>query len=131
MTEKYKSRQSSLQTIAMIILLIGSIGSLYFMFIAGSNQKSIILIGLFTSWVISPFVGLFFASRFTKVYTEKTHSWFYSTMIVLNIVSLIVYSGILATSQTKPAFNFLVVPFLSWLVILIIIFIAKRQNLIK
>lgn len=129
MIEKNKSEQSSLRTIALITLLVGTIGSLYFMFIAGSNQKSIILIVLFTTWVISPFVGLFLATRLTKKWTAKAHSWFYLAMFVLTVVSLTVYSGVLTTSQTKPAFNFLVVPLLSWMAILIVLFIAKKQNL--
>jgi hypothetical protein len=131
MTEKSKSKQSSLRTTALTTLLVGTIGSLYFMFIAGSNQKSIILFGLFTTWVISPFVGLFLATQLTKHWTEKTHSWFYSAMFVLTFVSLTVYSGVLTTSHTKPAFNFLVVPLLSWLVILTILFFAKKQNMKK
>ena len=31
------------------------------------------------------------------------------------------------TFKTPPAFKFLIIPFLSWLVILIILLIAKRQ----
>ncbi len=129
MIEKNKSGQSSLRTIALITLLVGAIGSLCYMFIAGSNQKSIILIVLFTTWVTSPFVGLLLATILTKKWTAKAHSWFYIAMLVLTVVSLTVYSGVLTTSQTKPAFNFLVVPLLSWMAILIVLFIAKKQNL--
>jgi len=99
------------------------------MFNAGSNQKSIILLGLFTAWVMSPFVGLFVVFRLTKRWTGKIHASFYSTVFLLTVVSLTIYSGVLTSLQTKPAFNFLVVPFLSWLVILTILFISKRQNL--
>jgi len=129
MTEKNKSKQSSLRITALTILLFGTIGSLYFMFKTGSNQKSIVLLGLFTTWVISPFVGLILAKGLAKHWTKNTNLWLFITMLVMTVVSLTVYSGLLTNSQTKPAVNFLVVPFLSWLVILIVLFIAKRRNL--
>jgi len=129
MTENNRTNLDLLQATALTTLLVGTIGSLYFMFNVGSNQKSIILLGLFTGWVTSPFVGLFVALRLTKRWTGKTSTWFYSTVFLLTVVSLAAYSGVLTPSQTKAAFNFLVVPFLSWLVILTILFISKRQNL--
>jgi hypothetical protein len=47
----------------MIVAIVGAIGSLYFMFKTGRNQKSILLIVLFTGWVLSPFAGLFLATK--------------------------------------------------------------------
>lgn len=123
------SRQYILRTTSLTTLLVGTIGSLYFMFNAGSNQKSIVLIGLFTAWVLSPFIGLVVANRLSKPMSAKIHTLIYWTILTLSVTSLIVYSGTLTPSQTKPAFNFLVVPFLSWLVILTIFFIVKRQHL--
>jgi phosphate/sulfate permease len=85
MTEKIKSKQSSLRTTALTTLLVGTIGSLYFMFKAGSNQKSIILLGLFTSWVISPFVGLILATGLAKHWTKNTNLWLYITMLGMTV----------------------------------------------
>jgi hypothetical protein len=129
MTENNTSNQNILRATALTTLFVGTIGSLYFMLKVGSNQKSIILVVLFTVWVMSPFVGLFVATLLNKLQSGIINSRYYLTMIVLSIVSLIAYSGILTPTQTKPAFTFLVVPFLSWLIILTIIFITKRQNL--
>jgi len=129
MTENNTSNQNILRATALTTLFVGTIGSLYFMLNVGSNQKSIILVGLFTVWVMSPFVGLFVATLLNKLQSGIINSRYYLTMIVLSIVSLIAYSGILTPTQTKPAFTFLVVPFLSWLIILTIIFITKSQNL--
>jgi hypothetical protein len=129
MTNNKTSRQNILRTTALTTLLVGTIGSLYFMFNAGSNQKSIVLIGLFTAWVLSPFIGLFVADRLSKHRSDKIHSLNYWTMLILSVASLTVYSGALTPSQTRPAFNFLVVPLLSWLTILAILFISKRQHL--
>jgi FtsH-binding integral membrane protein len=128
MIEKNKFNQNLLRTMALTILLVGSIGSLYFMFNAGSNQKSIVLLGLFTAWVLSPFVGLFVANRIFTHWAVTTRQLIYWLMVALTIVSLIAYSGALTPSNTKPAFIFLVIPFLSWLVILTALLVAKRLS---
>lgn len=119
-------RQKVFRTTALTISLVGTIGSLFFMFKVGNHQKSILLLGLFTAWVLSPFAGLFVVDRFSKQWSDKIHSLLYWTMIILSVISIAVYSGLLTPYKTKPAFNFLVIPFLSWLVILSILFIARQ-----
>ena len=123
-----KSRQNLLQTTALTALLVGSIGSLYFMFKAGSNQKSIILIGLFTTWVLSPFVGLFIANKITSIWSVITAQLLYWAMLGLSIISIIAYSGLVRIPGTKPAFIFLVFPFVSWLAILSFFLIARQHK---
>jgi hypothetical protein len=127
MTDHNTSRQNLLQTVALTALFVGAIGSLYFMFKAGSNQKSIILIGLFTVWVLSPFVGLFIATKVTSIWTAITRQLLYWLMLGLTIISLIAYSGLVTIADTKPAFVFLALPFVAWLVILTI-FLLTRQH---
>jgi len=115
-----------LRTVALILLVVGAVGSLYFMFNASRNQKSILLITLFSGWILSPFVGLFLAEKFSKRWTVDVHAFFYWLMIILTIVSLVGYSGALNTPQTKNAFVFLIIPLISWLLIIISILIARR-----
>ena len=129
MTTTATSRQNILRTTSLTTLLVGTIGSLYFMFTAGSHQKSIVLLVLFTAWVLSPFLGLFVVNRLSKPLSAKIHTLIYWTTVLVSVASLTIYSGALPSSQTKPAFNFLVVPFLSWLVLLTLFFIVKRQHL--
>lgn len=128
MTDNNSSRQNLLQTMALTALLAGAIGSLYFMFKAGSNQKSIILIGLFTVWVLSPFVGLFIANKVTSIWTVITRQLLHWLLPGLTIVSLIAYSGLVTIPNTKPAFIFLAFPFGSWLVILAIFLFARQHK---
>jgi hypothetical protein len=115
-----------LRIMALIAMLVGAIGSLGFMFYAGRNQNSVILIALFTTWVLSPFVGLLIADKISKRWTVNTSVTLYWLMIVLSLGSLIIYSGALIPLGTKPAFKFLVVPFISWLLILTVIPIVSR-----
>jgi hypothetical protein len=115
-----------LRTMALIVMLLGAIGSLGFMFYAGRNQNSVILIALFTTWVLSPFGGLLIADKISKRWTVNTSVTLYWLMIVLSLGSLIIYSGALIPLGRKPAFKFLVVPFISWLLILTVIPIVSR-----
>jgi len=117
-----------LRTIALVLILVGAIGSLGFMFNAGRNQKSVILIILFTTWVLSPYVGLLIANKISKGWTVYTRLTLYWLMIVLTFGSLISYSGAFSSYGTKPAFKFLVVPLISWLLIVIAIPIINRLS---
>jgi hypothetical protein len=128
MTVKNKTNQNLTRTVAMILLAIGAIGALFFMFKAGSNQKSIILTGVFTVWVLSPFVGLFIANHVTSIWTVITRQLLYWLMTGLSIVSLIAYSGLVTPPYKKPAFIYLAFPFVSWLVILSIFLIARKLS---
>jgi len=114
-----------LRVAALLAVLVGAVGSLGLMFNAGRNQKSVILMALFTIWVLSPFVGIFVADKFSNRWTALTRVSFYCLILVLTIVSLAAYSGAFSSPETKNAFMFLVVPFVSWLFIAAIILIAE------
>ena len=128
MVDKKTSYLNLLQTVAMGIAIVGAIGSLYFMFKAGRNQKSILLIALFTAWVLSPFAGLFLATRTSNRWIIPARAGIYWLMIILAIGSLVVYSGVLIPSGMKGAFIFLVAPFISWVVIVMLISICYNKN---
>jgi hypothetical protein len=103
------------------VLLLGAAGSLILMFNAGRNQKSVILIVLFTGWVLSPFIALLIADVISKRWLIKTRVTLYFLTLFITLVSLLSYSEVLNAPGTKPAFKFLIVPVISWVLILIII----------
>ena len=115
-----------MRTVALTIMVAGAAASLYFMFKAGHNQKSILLIILFAAWVLSPFITLFFADKIFNRRTISVRSSLYWLMIVLTIVSLVAYSGVLIPPGTKPAFVFLVVPLFSWFIIVTVFLVAGK-----
>jgi hypothetical protein len=117
-----------LRIIALIVIVPGVIGSLCFMFNAGRNQKSIILISLFTAWVLSPFVGLLIANKISIKWEHVTRVALYWLMLILTFGSLVSYSGALSPFGTKAAFKFLVVPLISWLLILSVLPIVSRMS---
>ncbi len=126
MKEKKTSNQNALRTTALIVALVGAVGSLYFMFRAGREQKSIILLGLFTAWVLSPYIGLFISNKISNRWKVPARRLLYWLIIVLTISSLVAYSGAFNTPETKNAFIFLIFPMISWFLIVTVFFIARK-----
>lgn len=120
------SNQSVLRRIALTITVLGAAGSLVFMFHAGRSQKSVILIALFTVWVLSPFIGLFIVNKISTRWPANLRVLYCWFMIILTIGSLFAYTGKLMGQNTKAAFIFLVAPLASWLLIVIFFLIARR-----
>ena len=111
---------------ALIVVLVGAAGSLGLMFNAGRNQKSILLIALFTIWVLSPFIALLVANVISKHWSILTRVTIYFLMLFITLGSLISYSGALSPPGTKPAFKFLIVPLISWLLLVTVIPITRK-----
>jgi hypothetical protein len=110
---------------ALIAVLAGAVGSFGLMLYAGRRQRSLILIGLFTVWELSPFVALVCAHVVSKHWPVLARATLYSVMLVLTLGSLAIYGDVaLGPPRPKPAFVFLVVPLASWLLIVIILPIA-------
>jgi hypothetical protein len=128
MSDRKPGRLDLLQTVAMTLAFAGAIASLYFMFKAGRNQRSFLIIAFFTAWVLSPYAGLFLAAKTSNRRFVPIRALIYWLMIILAIGSVVAYSGILTPSGTKGAFIFLVAPFISWIVIAILILIGGRHT---
>jgi hypothetical protein len=110
------------------MILIGSVGSIGFTLRAGGNNRSILLVALFVIWVFSPFIALLVGNIASKRWTDSARVVFFVLVIILTFGALASYSGILALPGTKPAFRFLVTPLISWLLIIIVIFLSRRGN---
>lgn len=125
------------RTAIFIVLLFGVIGSLYFVINAGRNSNAILLQGLFVVWVVSPFVGFLNANLISKQWTLLSRKAIYGLTVIITIGSLVFYSGASSTPQTKNAFVFLIVPLLSWLLLIIAILTTRKllsktnDNLLK
>ncbi|MFL6446203.1 MAG: hypothetical protein ACJ746_00645 [Bryobacteraceae bacterium] len=110
---------------ATIGLAIGAVTSIALMLHAGRHQRSIVLILLFSAWVVSPFLGLLCADLISK-------RWLPSARIMLNALTLAVVficPGIYAAvafgyTTLKMGFVFLVVPFACWILIALLVAVA-------
>lgn len=116
-----------LRTIAITLLVIGAIGSLGFMFYTGRNNDSVVLMTLFTGWVLLPYIGIGVAAAKSKRWSVPENV-IYSLMIIISVVSLVCYSGVISPAGTKPAFMFLVVPGVSWMLMAIVFPLARRRS---
>ena len=115
---------SFLKTIATIVVILGAVGSLAFLLNEG-RRTPIFLLVLFVGWVLSPFVGLMIANKIFKKRSLTARVIFNYVMLILPLISVAFYSGTLTSTQTKPAAIFLMVPLISWLIIVTFILIAK------
>ena len=110
-----------LRLLALTAGLAGALGSLGLMLYTGRNNDSVLLVLLFVAWVLSPFIALFVANLVSMRWPAFTRVILYCLIIFLTVGSLVSYSGALRPPGTKPAFVFLVVPLLSWIIIAIVI----------
>jgi hypothetical protein len=114
--------------IARMVVLIGAAGSLHLMFNASRNQKSVFLIVCFAVWVLSPFVALIIATVISKPWPIHLMTLFL-LILFISIGSLVSYGDALPLFQLKPnAFKFLIVPLISWLLILIVIRMDRKKK---
>lgn len=116
-----------LRKTALIVMITGAAGSLGLVLYTGRNNHSVFLVMLFVVWVLSPFAALLMASVLSKPWFVHTRKAIYVLMLILAIGALIIYSGALSPPGTKPAFVFLVVPLISWLLMAIVIPIAAAR----
>lgn len=116
-----------LQTMAVTVLLVGAVGSVGLVLKAGRHTPVLLLV-LFVGWVLSPFMALLVANRFSKRWPVSTRVAIYCLMLVVTLASLVGYSGAFNLPGTKPAFIFLVVPLISWLLMVTIIPVTRRLS---
>lgn len=114
-----------LHTAALIAVLGGAVGSVGFTLRAGQRNPSRLLIVLFVIWVLSPFATLVFLNFISKDWSVMTRATVYSVMLVLSLASLAIYGRVaLGPPRAKTAFVFVVVPPLSWLLMVLGVSVA-------
>lgn len=112
---------SLLRIVALTAGLAGAVGSFSFVLHTGRNNDSVLLVLLFVAWVLSPFIALFVANLVSMRWPAFTRVILYCLIIFLTVGSLVFYSGALRPVGTKPAFVFLAVPLMSWILIAIVL----------
>ena len=118
-----------LRGVALVAVLVGAVGSLGFMLYVGRRQSSLVLIGLFTVWVLSPFAALAYAHMLAKRWPDLAQARLYGMMLFLTLVSLSIYGYVaLGPPRPQPAFFFLVVPLASWLLIAMAAIISRKLS---
>ena len=109
-------RLKALRVISLSMSIIGIMGSLVLMIHSGRHNQSVLLILLFTGWVSSPFLALYI-SYFSNFWPDSRRVLLYVVMIIIAIGSLIVYSGAFGIRGPHPAFVYMIIPLISWVLI--------------
>lgn len=90
---------------------------------AGRHNPSLVLLALFTGWVLSPFIGLVAARRWSLIPRPALNT----AMMFVASASVVIYGYVsLGPPRNKIAAVFLMVPLASWALIGIAIAIGKR-----
>jgi hypothetical protein len=100
-----------------VALLAGAAGSIALMMHAAAHQQSIVLILLFTGWVLSPFLGLAMVNMRARRWQPATQSALFGVMISVAFISLSIYALQAKFPEMKAGFIYLVVPAGCWVLI--------------
>lgn len=106
-----------LRVAALIALAVGAVGSVALMLRTSPNMPPllVVLIGL---WVVSPFVLLALGDRLAKRWPRLSRATIHVLALVLTLGSLAIYQAVaFGPPRPKPAFFFVLIPPISWLVI--------------
>jgi len=118
-----------LRTTALISVWAGAGGSFGLMLYAGRNNDYLVLMILFTVWVLAPFIALIFANLAYKRWSVLARTALYRVMLVIALGSLAIYiEDALGPQGARGAFVFVAVPLGSLLLIAIVFAIAALMS---
>ena len=106
------------RSLALGIGTAGALGSLAFSLQAGRNNGSWMLDLLFSAWVLSPFFILIISCMLSRRWLSRARISLYIFTMGISVVSLLFYGRLLSFSEARPAYVFLVIPFISWIIVL-------------
>jgi len=103
-----------LRVAARFALVIGALGSLALMLLAGRSTPRLLLVG-FVGWILSPFVLLAWAERASQRWSALTRTTLAVVTIAIAVSSLVIYAIVVARSAGSPRGPaFVAVPPASW-----------------
>jgi hypothetical protein len=121
-----------LRTVALIALVAGAGASVGLTLWAGHRNPSRLLKLLFAIWVLVPFMVLLLAYLISKRWSLIKQATLYCVTLILTLSSLAFYGDVVWRPRPQPAFVFLVTPFVSLLlmtmVLLIAVLISRRRS---
>ena len=106
-----------LRAVARIAAATGPVGSAGMTLWAGRRSPRLLLV-LFVVWVLSPFVALGWAHVASKHWSVLARTTLYCVTLAIALGSLAIYGYVVLPLAGSPrAFAFLVVPFVSWVLL--------------
>jgi hypothetical protein len=122
-------RNTGLRAAALVGMLIGAAGSLIFLFHAAGQGVSFTLISVMAIWVLAPFAALELARRIARRSTPSSTA-IDVLVLFLAVASLAAYAVNIGRplNATKAAFPFVIVPLISWLLIVATLVLARAKK---
>lgn len=113
-----------LRTTALVALLAGAVGSVGLTLRAGRHSPRVLLV-LFTTWVLIPFVALLWTSVVSRGWSILTQTSLSIVTLAVTVGSFTIYGLVVARAARKnPTPTFVVVPLASCLLIGVVISVA-------
>lgn len=110
-----------MKNLEAVIIALGGVVSLVFMYLVGRHQRSVVLMALFTIWVGSPFAAF--------LYGHSKRAAFAWLGLIVSLVSTAIYGAVaLGPPLAQPAKFFLLVPLVSWAVIGISMLVLRKHD---
>jgi hypothetical protein len=107
----------TLRGLSCALLTIAAAASLMFMFHFGGRNPSIVLVTLFAGWVASPFVGACVLILSSRRWSNTGGVVVAVAALVMAAAALMFYGGAIPLRGFPPAFRYLAVPFVSWVLL--------------
>lgn len=116
-----------LRTLALVAAGAGGLGSVALLLQMGRRNSSLLLlVFLFSIWVLSPFLGLIFAIVRSKRWTETIRTTLYFVTIGVAVASILIYTRVIDLKPASSAntFLFVTVPPATWVFIVAVLSVA-------
>ena len=116
-----RTRGSALDLTVTLATIIGAVGGLVSMLIVGHGQQSVLLLVMFATWVLSPFVALALVHARAKAWPSPSRTMVQYVAILISLGALARYAYVIVRPlRSQPASTFLIVPFVSWVALAIV-----------
>lgn len=117
-TEKNPASLRRLRAAGLAAVVAGGLASVGLMLWVGRRNPSWVLMAMFTIWDLSPFAGLLVADAASTRWSRVTRTTLYVLMVAVAAGSVAVYADVvLRPPASRPAFRFLVMPVVSWVLL--------------
>ena len=115
-----------LRRAALIAVLAGAVGSVGLTVSIGQGRDiGALAILIFAIWAFAPFAALVLALRFARRWSVTTRTTLHCLMLVLALGSLTIYVvDTVRNAGEQDAFVFVVVPLVSWVLMVVVLPIA-------
>src|SRR5262249_9095107 len=101
-----------------LVLLVGAASVSFGLMLHVGQYRLNILMLLFAVWDLSPFAALFVAGIWSRQWPILMRAVLYALMLLVAGESVVVYGRVVIKRPAQPAFAFLTVPLVSWVLLI-------------